>query len=156
MIEKQIALMEAQLSALQFESFSNEDAWSLGIDIVEQARREGTSIAVSIRRNRQLLFYHAMQNTSIDNEFWIAGKENIVNHFHDASYAVKLKSEIKNENINECFFLDKQDYRASGGCFPIILKETGVIGTITVSGMHERDDHRYVVEAIERHLAKQR
>ncbi|MET8912572.1 heme-binding protein, partial [Micromonospora sp. NPDC004551] len=36
-----------------------------------------------------------------------------------------------------------------GGCFPIILKGTGPVGTVTVSGLPQLDDHRLAVEALE-------
>jgi uncharacterized protein (UPF0303 family) len=42
--------------------------------------------------------------------------------------------------------------RRAGGGFPIRVKGAGLIGAITVSGLHERDDHGVVVAAICDHL----
>ncbi|WUJ20581.1 heme-binding protein [Micromonospora sp. NBC_00389] len=39
-------------------------------------------------------------------------------------------------------------YAAHGGCFPIILRGTSPVGTVTVSGLPQLDDHRLVIEAL--------
>ena len=44
-------------------------------------------------------------------------------------------------------------YAAHGGAFPILLRGTGCIGTVAVSGLPQLEDHRLVVEALEAVLA---
>ena len=44
--------------------------------------------------------------------------------------------------------LPERDYAPHGGSFPILLQGTGCVGAVTVSGLPQRDDHRYVVEAL--------
>ncbi|MEO8529964.1 MAG: heme-binding protein, partial [Deltaproteobacteria bacterium] len=48
--------------------------------------------------------------------------------------------------------LDPMDYTGAGGAFPLRVKGAGVIGTITVSGVPERDDHMLVVRSIAQFL----
>jgi uncharacterized protein (UPF0303 family) len=64
-----------------------------------------------------------------------------------------LKSEGK--RIEEALLLPESDYAPHGGCFPIIVKGTGLVGTITVSGLAQDEDHRLVVEAIHAYLQKE-
>lgn len=44
-------------------------------------------------------------------------------------------------------------YAAHGGCFPITIRDSGMIGTVTVSSLSQVEDHALVVEAIESFLA---
>jgi uncharacterized protein (UPF0303 family) len=61
-----------------------------------------------------------------------------------------LKSQGK--SIEEMFLLPESEYAPHGGCFPIIIKGTGVVGTITVSGLPQEDDHKVVVQALKQYL----
>jgi uncharacterized protein (UPF0303 family) len=55
--------------------------------------------------------------------------------------------------FDEIKYLDPVDYAANGGAFPITIKDTGIIGTVTVSGMRQAEDHAMVVEALRAVLA---
>jgi uncharacterized protein (UPF0303 family) len=39
-------------------------------------------------------------------------------------------------------------FAAHGGAFPIRIKDVGVVGTVTVSGLPQADDHAFVTEMI--------
>ena len=39
-------------------------------------------------------------------------------------------------------------YAAHRGAFPIRIRDVGVIGTVTVSGLPQADDHAFVTEMI--------
>ena len=44
-------------------------------------------------------------------------------------------------------------FAAHGGAFPILLRGTGCIGTVAVSGLPQLEDHRLVVETLKAFLA---
>lgn len=45
--------------------------------------------------------------------------------------------------------LPDRDYAAAGGSFPLRIAGSGCIGSITVSGMPEFDDHAMIVNVLE-------
>ncbi|HBY06457.1 MAG TPA: hypothetical protein DEH22_01190, partial [Chloroflexi bacterium] len=59
------------------------------------------------------------------------------------------------KTIEKVFLVPESEYAPHGGCFPIIIKGTGLVGTITVSGLAQEDDHRLVVETIREYLAQE-
>ena len=48
--------------------------------------------------------------------------------------------------------LDPNDYAFGGGGFPILLRGTGMIGVVAVSGLTHWEDHALVVRCIEAFL----
>ena len=57
-----------------------------------------------------------------------------------------LKS--KGKSIEEAYLISESLYAPHGGCFPVIVKDTGMIGTITVSGLSQEEDHKLVVRVM--------
>jgi uncharacterized protein (UPF0303 family) len=49
--------------------------------------------------------------------------------------------------------LDPAVFAAHGGAFPILVRGTGCVGTVAVSGLPQRDDHRLVVDVLDAYLA---
>ena len=50
-VEELIAMLEMQEEILQFNHFTNEDAWELGNIMVAEARRRKMPVVISIRLN---------------------------------------------------------------------------------------------------------
>jgi uncharacterized protein (UPF0303 family) len=95
-----------------------------------------------------------MPGTTPDNIDWIRRKKNVAALFRRSSYAVGLGLRERQTTLAERHGLPVRDYVANGGCFPIMIQGTGMIGTITVSGLPERADHELVVEVLARHLGQ--
>ena len=63
-----------------------------------------------------------------------------------------LKS--KGKSLEEAYLIPESLYAPHGGCFPILVKGTGFVGTITVSGLPQEEDHKLVVRAIKEYLGR--
>ncbi|CAL9449335.1 heme-degrading domain-containing protein [Streptomyces sp. enrichment culture] len=145
--------LEAQEQRLVFRRFTHEDAWALGCLLVEMARERQAPVAVDIHRAGQQLFHAALPGSTPDNDAWIARKRRVVERYGCASYLVGARFRAKGTTFEASSRLDPDTYAAHGGSFPVTVADVGVIGAVTVSGLPQLQDHRLVVEALERFLA---
>ena len=146
---QELALEESQL---QFTAFSNADALRLGTALVERARALGKAITVDIARNGHQLFHHAMDGTSPDNANWVRRKNNVVQRFGRSSWHVGTQYRSKGKTFEADSGTDAADFAAHGGAFPLLLRGTGVIGTITVSGLPQKEDHELLTAVLREYL----
>jgi len=142
-----------QEQELQFTAFSSDTALTLGLKLVELAKAGGKAITINITINGKVLFHHAMQGASADQAGWIRRKNNVVARFGRCSFYVGIDHKHRGVVFEDIKYLDPQDHAANGGAFPITLKGTGIIGTVTVSGLRQAEDHALVVEALRAVLA---
>lgn len=148
-----IAALEAQEARLTFSRFTHEDAWALGSALVELARERQAPVAIDVRRGGQQLFHCALAGSSADNDAWIDRKRRVVERYGESSLLVGSRFRAKGTTFEESSRLDPDRYAAHGGSFPVRVDGAGVIGTVTVSGLPQAEDHAMVVEALERILA---
>lgn len=141
---------------LQFVGFNESTAWRLGSQMVEFAIREQYPISIDIRRGEHQIFHYSMPGTSPDNDEWIKRKVRLVNRFGHSSYFMGMLLKSKSKRIEESYLIPESEYAAHGGCFPILVKGTGMVGTITVSGLPQEEDHRIVVQSIRDFLSKEK
>ena len=143
-----IASLEAQEEQLVFTQFSNADAWRLGSAMVAAAIERALPVTIDIRRHGQQLFHVALPGTTAENDSWIERKVNVVDRFAAASYLVGRRLEARGIALDEAQGVDPRLFAAHGGAFPIRIMDVGVIGTVTVSGLPQADDHAFVTEMI--------
>jgi uncharacterized protein (UPF0303 family) len=139
-----IALQERQLV---FPTFDEETAWRIGTRLRTLAIERGHTLVIDIRRPAQPLFCTALPGTTPDNAEWVRRKTNVVFRFHRSSYAVGLDLEQKQSSV-EARGLPSADYASHGGSFPIRVPSAGLVAAVTVSGLPQRADHEFVVEAL--------
>lgn len=144
--------IKRQEDALQFTSFDNNAALTIGNKIVEMAKADKVAVTVDVSVNRNPLFFHAMAGTSPNNADWIRRKSNLVNRTGHASFFMHTQAVERGQDFNNLPTFDSKDFAAHGGSFPIVVKGTGQIGTITVSGLAGVDDHAMVVRALKWYL----
>jgi uncharacterized protein (UPF0303 family) len=149
-----VARIEEQERRLVFAAFDNDDAWQLGTLLVDLARARSASVTIDICRNGQQLFHAALPGTSADNDAWIQRKVRTVDRYGHASYLVGLRCVARGTTFEQSSRLDPDTYAAHGGAFPIVVAGTGPVGTVTVSGLPQGDDHDLVVAALESYLGQ--
>ena len=137
---------------LQFTSFNEDTAWTLGSQLVEQVRTRGLPVTIDITRGTHQLFHVSARGTSSDNDEWVKRKVRLVYRFGHSSFYMGQLLKSKGKRLEEAYLVSESEYAAHGGCFPVLVKGTGLIGTITVSGLPQEEDHKLVVEAIRKYL----
>ncbi len=137
---------------LQFNSFNEDTAWKIGSWLVNYAKRENLPVTIDIMRGEHQLFHASRPGTSADNDEWVKRKVRLVNRVGHSSFYVGQMLKSKGRSIEEELLLAESEYAPHGGCFPIIIKNTGMVGTITVSGLPQEEDHKLVVKAIKANL----
>ena len=117
-VEELIAMLEMQEEILQFNHFTNEDAWELGNIMVAEARRRKMPVVISIRLNNgYTVFQYAGDGTNLHNENWLRRKFNTVKTLEKSSlYTYMLLR--KNEETMENLFLDEKRIRLLRRRFP--------------------------------------
>ncbi|MFJ9180289.1 heme-degrading domain-containing protein [Streptomyces sp. NPDC102360] len=146
----QIPELEKQERDLVLTSFTYDDAWALGNLLVDLARERRAPVAIDITRGGQQLFHAALPGSAPDNDAWIARKRRVVERYHASSYLVGSRFRAKGTTFEDASRLDPDTYAAHGGAFPITVRGAGVVGTVVVSGLPQIEDHKLVVDALER------
>ncbi|MGF9564023.1 heme-degrading domain-containing protein [Neorhizobium sp. JUb45] len=147
-IENDLSLILEQEMVLQFDRFDLASAWDLGSRLRQMAASAGHPVAIDVQINGMPAFYAALPGSVPDNAQWIRRKRNVAARFGHPSYAIGLGLSLENRTLTDKYGVDPADYAAHGGSFPIVVRGVGAIGTVTVSGLPQREDHKMVVEAI--------
>ena len=146
--------LQAQEDELQFSTFTNTTAWELGCALVEAARRDRLGVTIDIRRGDQQLFHAALEGTAPNNDVWIERKNRVVRRFGHSSYYMGVLYEGLGSSLAERQLVDPHEFAAHGGAFPIIVRDVGPVGTVTVSGLPQEADHRLVVTVLRTFLGR--
>ncbi len=141
-----------QEQRLQFRQFDHQTAWELGSLLKRNAEQLGVAVAIDIRINGFNLFRYAMQGTSADNLAWIERKTNVVNRYGHSSWYMGQYYQAKGKTIEQSSLVKLEEFAPYGGSFPIRLHGCGVVGSITVSGLPQYEDHLLVTNTIAEYL----
>ncbi|WP_121251152.1 heme-degrading domain-containing protein [Nocardioides ferulae] len=148
--------LAAQEQRLVFDSFDEQTAWAVGVALRDAALAAGLPVAISVRRNGQRLFHAALPGASADNDGWLERKCAVVDRYGRSSLRVGEEFRVDGKSFDADARLDPSRYAAHGGAFPVLVRDTGCVGTIAVSGLPQLDDHRLVVEVLEAFLSERR
>lgn len=145
----------AQEEELQLHHFNNATAWELGNLIKQAAEKLSVSVSIQVYAFEQVVFSYAMPGTSKDQQDWIRRKRQSVMRFGHSSYYLGQHNAAKNRDFETIPYLDPKEYCAHGGSFPIRIKNCGIIGAVTVSGLPQETDHQLAVDAMRQVVSEQ-
>ncbi|WP_407535298.1 heme-degrading domain-containing protein [Elizabethkingia miricola] len=136
------------LRKIELDSFSNRIAFDMGVKIIDLAKSRNQHIAVEVCRLNQTVFLYVDDTLPVDKHNWLRRKANITRQFEESSLSVKNDLKEGNMSLEKTFGLDERDFLAKGGAIPIFVKNGGMIAIITVSGLHDEEDHNIIIEAL--------
>jgi uncharacterized protein (UPF0303 family) len=149
-----LPILREQEAELQFTQFDNDTAWQVGLALLEAARDSRKAVTIDIVRAGQQLFHYAMPGTNADNDAWVRRKSNVVLRFGHSSYYVGASLKNAGQSIEQKYLLPESEFAAHGGSFPLIVRNVGVVGAITVSGLPQAEDHELVVSTLRSFLTR--
>ncbi|MDT3427844.1 uncharacterized protein (UPF0303 family) [Paenibacillus forsythiae] len=133
---------------LELDSFSAEDAVTFGMKVLEISGERSKYIVVAVRRNGKLLFYKAGADTVIAQDELIRRKTNAVNRQGHSSLYLFLKYDGDEQAFCQVYDVSPEDCALHGGCFPIKLRNTKVVGTVAVTGLTAEENHLLCLQAL--------
>jgi uncharacterized protein (UPF0303 family) len=147
-IAADIARIAAQERRLRFARFDLDLAWQLGTRLRDIALARDTPLVIELRIAREAVFHSAMSGTTPANADWARRKRNTVELLHQSSYGIGLSLKQEGRTLEQTMGLPARDYAHHGGSFPLQVDGLGCIGSVTVSGAPQREDHAIVIAAL--------
>ena len=143
----------AQEDRLTLPACSYDDCLAIGRWLLDRAIERSLAITVEVWHGQRLVFRAARPGTNADNDRYLAGKRRVVEHFAHASLYERLRHEAAGTSFEAATSLRFPEYAPHGGGFPLLVRGTGRVGVVLVSGLPQQEDHALVVEALTAHRA---
>ncbi len=151
-LEQDIERIAEQERVLQFERFDADAAYDLGSLMRRLLMERDAGASVEVQVAGQILFFGTTKGAVPGQADWLRRKRNTVMRFHRSSYGVGRVLEKEGLTLEAKHGLPFSEYVAHGGGFPLKLRGAGVVGSIGVSGLPQREDHVVAVEAVAQFL----
>lgn len=133
---------------IELDNFNNHIGLEMGLAVVNLAKERNQKVAVKIERLNHTIFLFVDDDLPADKHLWLKRKANVAKHFEESSLSVKTDLTIENMTIEGTFALTNKKHLAKGGAIPVFVKNAGMIAIITVSGLHDEEDHKIIIEAL--------
>ena len=138
----------------QFASFSHQDAWEMGNEIIRSCKQMSGPLAVEIEINHVVVFRFLPDGTGKFHEQWLQRKRNTVNTVEKSTLRVFYELEKYGETLEKDWLLPLKDYADCGGAFPIRIRNGSVVGVAAVSGLDHLDDNFALMEGMKNYWLK--
>ncbi|MET0405678.1 MAG: heme-degrading domain-containing protein [Cystobacter sp.] len=138
----------AEEEELQFERLSHEDVLSLGLRLLDRVRRDRLPVVIDVTLGGLTVLHCALPGSRPDNEDWVRRKRNTVNRFWHSSLYMGRYYAAKGTSLTDKPHIDAAEFVDHGGSFPLRVRDLGCVGTVTVSGLAQEEDHALVVDLL--------
>ena len=145
-------VVEQELT-LVLTSASPTDLYALGCRAADAAIAEGLGVVIQIRLGERLVFQAGAPGSGPINDVWASRKARTVRLFEQSSMRVQLTHRRDGADFEAKHRLPMDQYSIHGGCFPLTVAGTGVVGSMAVSGLPQVEDHRFIVRILGEHIA---
>lgn len=147
-VAAKLSAVQAELETLVLESFNEDSAWRLASIMREKAIASKLPIVIDIRQGDTPLVAIQLPGATAANFDWARRKRNLTLLVGESSWELSLKKALGTD-FAELMGLDPRDYTPHGGCVPVRVKGvTGIVATVTVSGLPQEQDHQFAVDAL--------
>jgi uncharacterized protein (UPF0303 family) len=143
-LQADLAKLAQQERRLQLPALDADLAWALGAQLRDTALARAAAVTIEIRIGADTVFFHAMRGTTPANADWARRKRNVVELMDQSSYRVGRQLAFDGGSLEAKMGLATRDYATHGGSVPLRVAGTR-LGTVTVSGLPQREDHEMVV-----------
>lgn len=140
-----------QEELLAFEQFNREDAFDLGLKMIEQAKSKYSNVAIQIISEDFVTFRYMMEGSSMENDWWLNKKINVSQKCGVSSLRAALEFEY-GVRKKEPWIEDENNYALCGGCIPIRLKNGYIAGYALASALPHERDHQLIADAMADYL----
>lgn len=152
--QEMLQVVLGQEEIYQFPSFSRDEVWELGCDIVEACKEYGAPLAVEIDIAGVCVFRYYPSGTGAFHEMWLQRKRNTVRVLEKSSMRVALELKADHQTMKQDMLLDPMEYADCGGGFPLRMKDGCIFGFAGVSGSADTIDHSALLEGIHRFFVR--
>ena len=148
-IKKLMAEIEYQEKMLVFDHFNSQVAWELG----ELIHKRSKVWCFDIRVFDTKLLHYISDGFGPNADRWLEGKYNSVKQIKHASLYFFCRLKLNPDRTPESYFMPTGECGARGGGFPIIVKNVGVIGALSITGGTDHImEHNEAVAVISEYL----
>lgn len=148
------AELTAQAKSLELTELTQEVAIAIGEHAVEIARQRKHPIAIEVRIDGWTVFHVSLPGSNAENDWWIGRKARVVALTGNSSIYERVKAEEDGVDWYASRGLEEELYAIHGGGFPLVVKGKGMAGAFFVSGLPQVDDHKLIVEVLEKFANK--
>jgi uncharacterized protein (UPF0303 family) len=143
-----LAELAAEEAELVLPRLTHDDAIALGLALLDAARAEALPVVVDVRHGDQIAFHAALPGTAATNDTWVERKVRVVRLMGTSSLRAGAEAAAAGAAFEERQRVDPLLFAAHGGAFPLVVRDAGLVGVVTVSGLPQVDDHRLVVRVL--------